>query len=135
MLTAAFAPAAHADDFTKLTLLTFSGPVDVPGITLPAGTYRFQLADPSSGRRVVKVSDKDGTKTYGMFLSIPNQRMTPTNKPVVMFKETGGRRAASGPGLVLSRRNVRLRIRLPARAGAADRQGDPSVGAGLQRPI
>jgi hypothetical protein len=88
IVTAAFAPAAHADDFTKLTLLTFSGPVDVPGITLPAGTYRFQLADPSSGRRVVKVSDKDGTKTYGMFLSIPNQRMTPSDKPVVMFRES-----------------------------------------------
>ena len=28
----------QADDFTKLSLLTFSGPVDVPGITLPAGT-------------------------------------------------------------------------------------------------
>ena len=86
-----------------------------PGITLPAGTYRFQLADPSSGRRVVKVSDKDGTKTYGMFLSIPNQRMTPTDKPVVMFKESRGRRAAGGPGVVLSRRNLRLRVRLPAR--------------------
>ena len=96
VLTAAFALAAHADDFTKLTLLTFSGPVDVPGITLPAGTYRFQLADPSSGRRVVKVSDKDGTKTYGMFLSIPNQRMTPSNTPVVMFKET----AAGAPPAV-----------------------------------
>ena len=96
VLTAAVAPAAHADDFTKLTLLTFSGPVDVPGITLPAGTYRFQLADPSSGRRVVKVSDKDGTKTYGMFLSIPNQRMTPSNTPVVMFKET----AAGAPPAV-----------------------------------
>jgi hypothetical protein len=38
---------------------------------------------------VVKVSDKDGTKTYGMFISMPNQRMTPSNTPVVMFKETG----------------------------------------------
>src|ERR1700704_1106232 len=88
VLAAGLAPAAHADDFTKLTLLTFSGPVDVPGITLPAGTYRFSLADPESGRRVVKVADKDGTRTYGMFLSMPNERMTPTDKPVVMFKET-----------------------------------------------
>jgi len=96
VLMTALAPAAHADDFTKLTLLTFSGPVDVPGISLPAGTYRFQLADPNSGRRVVKVSDKDGTKTYGMFLTIPNQRMTPSDKPVVMFKET----AAGAPPAV-----------------------------------
>jgi hypothetical protein len=81
------ASPVHADEYTKLTLLTFSGPVDIPGKTLPAGTYRFALADPATGRRVVKVSDKDGTKTLGMFLSIPNQRMTPSDQPVVMFKE------------------------------------------------
>jgi hypothetical protein len=40
-----------------------------------------------SGRRVVKVSDKDGTKTYGMFITMSNQRMTPSTTPVVMFKE------------------------------------------------
>src|SRR4051812_13340259 len=87
VLAAGLSSPVHADEYTKLTLLTFSGPVDIPGKTLPAGTYRFALADPESGRRVVKVSDKDGTKTLGMFLSIPNQRMTPSDKPVVMFKE------------------------------------------------
>jgi hypothetical protein len=87
LLAAGLASPAAADEFTKLTLLTFSGPVDVPGITLPAGTYRFSLADPESGRRVVKVADKDGSKTLGMFISVPNQRLTPTDKPVVMFKE------------------------------------------------
>jgi hypothetical protein len=34
------------------------------------------------------VADKEGTKHYGMFLSIPNERMKPTDDPVVMFKET-----------------------------------------------
>src|SRR5712691_1433654 len=51
LLSLGLAPSAHADEFTKLTLLTFSGPVEVPGISLPAGTYRFQLADPTTGRR------------------------------------------------------------------------------------
>jgi hypothetical protein len=96
ILAASLAPSAHADEFTKLTMMTFSGPVDVPGITLPAGTYRFELADPTSSRRVVRVSDKDGSKTYGMFISLPNQRMTPTDKPVVMFKEA----AAGAPPAV-----------------------------------
>src|SRR3954467_11421532 len=96
LLVAGLTPAAMADEFTKLTLLTFSGPVDIPGITLPAGTYRFSLADPESGRRVVKVADKDGSKTYGMFLSVPNERMTPADKPVVMFKEA----AAGAPPAV-----------------------------------
>jgi hypothetical protein len=96
IIAAAMTPALQADDFTKLTLLTFSGPVDVPGITLPAGTYRFELADPTTGRRVIKVSDKDGSKTYGMFISVPNERMKPADKPVVMFREA----AAGAPPAV-----------------------------------
>ena len=87
ILALGLVPAAHADEFSKLTLLTFSGPVDMPGIVLPAGTYRFQLADPETGRRVVKVTDKDGTKVYGMFLAMENQRMKASDKPVVMFNE------------------------------------------------
>jgi hypothetical protein len=78
---------AHADEFTKLTLLTFSAPVELPGTTLPAGTYRFELADPTTGRRVIRVSDKDGTKNYGIFLSMSDQRLEPADKPVVMFGE------------------------------------------------
>jgi len=96
MLSLLLAPAARADEFTKLTLLTFSGPVDLPGISLPAGTYRFSLADPETGRRVVKVASKDGTKTYGMFLSMSNQRVTPTKQPVILFKEA----AAGAPPAV-----------------------------------
>lgn len=95
VLTVALVPAAHADDFTKLTVLTFSAPVDLPGITLPAGTYRFALADPESGRRAISVSTNDG-KQLGVFLSIPDQRATATDKPVVMFKEA----AAGSPAAV-----------------------------------
>ena len=53
-LAVAFAGTAHADECSKLTYLTFSGPVQLPGITLPAGTYRFELADPDSSRRVIR---------------------------------------------------------------------------------
>ncbi len=88
--------AARADEWNKLTLLTFSGPVDVPGVTLPAGTYRFQLADPESGRRVIRVDDKDGKKTYGIFLSLSNQKLEASDKPVVMFQES----AAGAPPAV-----------------------------------
>ena len=34
-----------ADESDKLTILMFSRPVQLPGMTLPAGQYRFQLAD------------------------------------------------------------------------------------------
>jgi hypothetical protein len=87
VLAVGLSTAAHADEWNKLTYLTFSGPVNMPGITLPAGTYRFELMDPDTSRRVIRVSDKDGTKNYGIFLSIPDQKIEPSNNPVVMFRE------------------------------------------------
>jgi len=90
-LTACLAPGVRADEYTKQTFLTFSGPVQLPGITLPAGTYQFKLADPDTGRRALQVWDKDGSKLLTTLLTIPDQRMKPTDKPVVMFSE-----AASG---------------------------------------
>src|SRR6478672_4726399 len=88
MLALSLAGTARADEWNKLTYLTFSGPVQMPGITLPAGTYKFELADPDTGRRVIRVSDKDGSKIYGTFLSISDQKLEPSANPVVMFKET-----------------------------------------------
>jgi hypothetical protein len=86
-LVACIAPGAHADEYTKQTFLTFSGPVQLPGITLAAGTYQFKLADPEFGRRVLQVWDKDGTKLLTTLLTIPDHRITPTSEPVVMFGE------------------------------------------------
>lgn len=81
-------PSARADEFNKQTFLTFSGPVQVPGATLPAGTYMFKLADLQGNRHVVQIFDKEGTKLYTTILAIPDQRLEPTDKPVVMFSET-----------------------------------------------
>jgi hypothetical protein len=54
----------------KRTLFTFSGPVTLPGVTLPAGQYLFRLADPNSSSKVVQVLNADGTKPYGLFFTI-----------------------------------------------------------------
>jgi hypothetical protein len=82
-----FVSNARADEYTKLTYLTFSGPVQLPGITLPGGTYMFKLADPDTGRRVLQVWDKDGMKLYTTLLTIPDEKMEASDKPVVMFTE------------------------------------------------
>jgi len=79
--------AARADEFNKLTKLTFSGPVQVPGHTLPAGTYAFKLAD-TNDRHIVQVWDKDQRKLIATILAIPDNRLDPADKPIVMFKET-----------------------------------------------
>jgi hypothetical protein len=34
---------AQASTFDKLSYVTFSGPVQIPGVVLPAGTYIFKL--------------------------------------------------------------------------------------------
>ena len=81
-------PAARADENTKLTFLTFSKAVQLPGVTLPAGRYRFELADPVESRRVIKVQSDDGKKQLAMLLSIPNQLREPAKDPVVLFAET-----------------------------------------------
>jgi hypothetical protein len=87
------APAARADEWNKKTILTFSGPVQIPGATLPAGSYVFKLADIPGNRHVVQVFDKDERKIYTTLLAIPNDRLEPTDKPVVLFSE----RAAGSP--------------------------------------
>ena len=78
---------ARADEYTKQTFLTFSGPVQVPGMTLPAGTYMFKLADPESGRRAIQIWDEKGTKLFTMLLTIPDEQPEAKDDPVVMFSE------------------------------------------------
>src|SRR4051812_17700084 len=73
-LTPATATAQPAD---KRTYFTFSGPVDMPGVALPAGRYVFRLANPDTSRNVVQVTSADGKRVYGMFHSYPSERATP----------------------------------------------------------
>jgi len=87
-ITLLAAVGAHADDWNKRTFLTFSAPVQIPGATLPAGTYLFQLADPDNAQHVVMVASKDGTKIYGMFLTIPDYRVDTPDQNVVLFGES-----------------------------------------------
>ena len=95
-LTMLIAPGARADEWNKKTILTFSGPVQIPGATLPAGSYVFKLADIPGNRHVVQVFDKDERKLFTTMLAIPNQRMEPSDKPIVLFSE----RASGSPQAV-----------------------------------
>src|ERR1700737_5510431 len=70
------------------TFFTFNTPVTLPGLTLPAGTYLFRVADPNSSRSVVQVSSADGRHQYGMFLTIPSLRSKATATPELRFAET-----------------------------------------------
>jgi hypothetical protein len=86
-LAAMLVPSAHADDWNKKTFFTFSAPVQVPGTTLAAGTYTFKLADLSGNRHVIQIFDKSERKIYATLMAIPDQRMQPSDNPLVLFAE------------------------------------------------
>jgi hypothetical protein len=87
VLVACLTPGARADVWNKKTILTFSAPVQVPGTMLPSGTYVFKLADLTGNRHVVQIFDKDERHIYRTILAIPDSRLKPTDKPVVLFSE------------------------------------------------
>ena len=96
LLAIALPSPAQASEFNKETFFTFSGPVGLPGISLPAGTYMFTLADPDGDRSVVRVFNHDGTVCYGTFLTRPDAQPAVVDRPSVTFEE----RAARAPEAV-----------------------------------
>jgi hypothetical protein len=88
----AITPRAKADEWNKKTIMTFSEPVEVPGVgaqILPAGTYVFTLVDVAGDRNVVRITNEAGTHVYTTILAINNYRLKPTDKTVLTFKERG----------------------------------------------
>ncbi|HLH39248.1 MAG TPA: hypothetical protein VKX39_08890 [Bryobacteraceae bacterium] len=79
--------AARADEWNKQTTVTFSGPVEIPGKVLPAGTYQFKLLDSQSNRNIVQIFNADGTQLYATILAIPDYRQNPTSETVMKFEE------------------------------------------------
>ena len=61
LMSAVFSPAAKADQWNRKTKMTFSAPVEIPGVhlkgwaVLPAGTYVFKILDSQSDRHVVQI--------------------------------------------------------------------------------
>src|SRR5580692_12724689 len=93
LASVAFAPSAKADDWNRKTVITFSEPVEIPGVhlqgwgVLPAGTYVFKLLDSRSDRHIVQVFNADESIIYATILAIPNYRLKPTDKTVITFNE------------------------------------------------
>jgi hypothetical protein len=89
-LGAMVAPLARADDWNRETVVTFSGPVEVPGVgaqILPAGTYVFKILDSKSDRHIVQIFSQDKKHVFTTILAIPNYRLKTTDKTVITFRE------------------------------------------------
>jgi LPXTG-motif cell wall-anchored protein len=93
LMGAVFIPNARADDWNNKTVMTFSGPVEIPGVhqqgwgVLPAGTYVFKLLDSQSDRHIVQIFSQDEKTVIATILAIPNYRLKATSKTVITFSE------------------------------------------------
>jgi len=93
LMGAVFSPTAKADEWNRKTVMTFSGPVEIPGVhlkgwaVLPAGTYVFKILDSQSDRHIVQIFSQDEKAIYATILAIPNYRLKATDETVVTFRE------------------------------------------------
>ena len=90
LLCALAAPKAKADDWNRKTVITFSGPVEVPGVgaqILPAGTYVFKVLNSQGDRHIIQIFNQDETHVFTTILAIPRFRMKTTDKTVITFRE------------------------------------------------
>ena len=63
--------------------LTFDKPVQLPKVTLAAGTYLFTLITPG----VMRVSSESGSKVYTVFNTAPSSRKQKTNYAQLRFEQ------------------------------------------------
>jgi hypothetical protein len=87
--------AAQQPDTRDKTIMTFSSPIELPGMRLDAGKYVFRVADNAS-RNVVQVLSEDEQKMLGQWLFVAAERQEVTGDTVVTFRETN---AASTPAV------------------------------------
>jgi hypothetical protein len=85
--------SAQGATINKRTFLTFSAPVQVPGATLPAGTYVFRIANPDV-QTVWQVLDANERHVLAQFFFVRTgdrtiqEQSRAHGKPVVRFHET-----------------------------------------------
>lgn len=85
-----FTPSANADVANRATKLTFSEPVEVPGLVLPAGSYRFQVLDDNEPDiPVIEITSADGTEFYANILAEPDYRDKVPSKTIILFEGQG----------------------------------------------
>ena len=96
LVALAFPARMKGDDWNKKTKVTFSQPVEIPGVgaqVLPAGTYIFKLLDSQIDRHVVQILNERENHVFATILAIPNSRLKTTSRTVMTFRE----RAAGDP--------------------------------------
>jgi hypothetical protein len=81
---------AKADEWNKKTEFQFSAPVQIPGKTLSAGKYVFELADSESDRNLVQVFSEDADGNGHLITTlqaVPDYTTKTPDKPTLHFEE------------------------------------------------
>jgi hypothetical protein len=90
VLCSLVAPKVKADAWDRKTVVTFTEPVEVPGVgaqVLPPGTYVFKVLNAASDRHTIQIFNQDETQVLTTILAIPNYRIKPSDKTVITFEE------------------------------------------------
>lgn len=71
--------------------LTFSAPFALPGVSLPAGTYVFDVVTTDSNN-VVRVTSRDGSRTYltAFTITVRRPKGLPENRQIVFNEVAAG---------------------------------------------
>jgi hypothetical protein len=78
-------PATSSAQSSKTTVLTFSQPVEIPGMVLAPGTYAFK--ESSVDARIIQVWNATETRLYASLLTNPSYRADATNNAAVTLDE------------------------------------------------
>jgi hypothetical protein len=83
---------AKADVWNQTTKVIFSRPVEIPGQTLPAGTYWFVLANSGTNRNIVQIFSQDRSTLYATVFTVPSDRQTPPDDTLLTLakRESNG---------------------------------------------
>ena len=73
-------PAGGFDPITHVNYLTFSKPVALPGVVLPAGRYTFEAGPGGRSRDIVMVMSRDGRGP--LYLGFTREVRRPAGMPV-----------------------------------------------------
>jgi hypothetical protein len=82
-----FSSLASADQRNKKTVLTFSQSVQLPGVSLPPGTYVFKVPDFFNYRHVVQVFNAEETELLATIIANSSERQFGTDRTALRFGE------------------------------------------------
>ena len=78
------APIAQAQTMPETLHVTFSGPVEFPGVALPAGSYIFEALQ---NGHLTRILSKDRMHVYATLATVPRELAQPMEDATVMLQE------------------------------------------------